>query len=102
MKSSSYTLGPFDMELLRLLRGVRGWLRPMDLGGHDASRHSPTLARLARRGLVARRRRNTLSNILGHRGSFEYRITKEGRRISRPIPPARVPEFVRRHPLEQS
>jgi len=33
------------------------WVRPMDIGGRDASHHSRTLARLVRMGLVERKRR---------------------------------------------
>lgn len=74
-------VSPFELELLQSLSWLpKVWARPMDLGGRDASKHSPALARLARRGLVLRRRRNTLMNMLGsHRGSYVYRISRRGR-----------------------
>jgi hypothetical protein len=61
-----------EQEILDALPG-RDWWRPMDLGGHDGSHHSGTLRRLVKKGLVKRRRRGTLMNMLGsHRGSWEY------------------------------
>lgn len=49
--------------------------RPMDVGGRDSSHHSHTLAALARRGLVERRRRWV--GCAG--GSWVYRVTAAGR-----------------------
>jgi hypothetical protein len=46
------------------------WWRPMDLGGHDGSHHSRTLAKLVKLGLAERRQRGSLTGI---RGSWEYR-----------------------------
>lgn len=48
------------------------WLRPMDIGGRDASHHSETLAQLVRKGLAERRTR-------GSNRSYEYRRTAAGR-----------------------
>lgn len=47
------------------------WMRPMDVGGRDASHHSATLAQLVRKGLAERRTR-------GSDRSFEYRRTVAG------------------------
>lgn len=50
------------------------WARPMDLGGRNGSDHSRVLAALARKGVIERRRRNTLANMRGStRGSYVYR-----------------------------
>lgn len=67
-----------DEVLAYLRRGE--WLRPMDIGGTDGSHHSRTLAKLVKRGLVERRKRNTITNVIlnGHRGSYVYRITDQG------------------------
>jgi len=72
------------LTALRDAKGIapawKGWLTPMFCGGRDASHHSRTLALLCKRGLVERRRRNTLANELGsRRGSYVYRITAAGR-----------------------
>jgi predicted transcriptional regulator len=49
-------------------------VRPMDIGGRDASYHSATLKKLVEKGLVERKRRNSLMNALGStRGSYVYR-----------------------------
>lgn len=57
------------------------WFRPMDVGGKDASWHSPTLNRLVKKGLVEKRLRGSLMNMIGGgRGSYEYRATIAGRR----------------------
>lgn len=53
-----------------------GWWRPMDFGGHDGSHHSATATRLARRGLVSRRDRGSLSRA---RAVWNYTITAQGR-----------------------
>ena len=51
------------------------WLRPMDLGGSDASYHSASLARLVARGLAERKCR-------GSDRSFRYRLTAEGQQAA--------------------
>lgn len=67
------TLTPREAEVLIELD--REWSRPMDVGGRNGSDHSYILARLASKGVIERRRRNTLMNALGSsRGSYEYRI----------------------------
>lgn len=55
------------------------WVRPMDIGGSDGSHHSATLKRLIRRGIVERKKRGTITNVLmvGIRGSYVYRLTDE-------------------------
>lgn len=70
-----------QLEVLRTLAACQlRWARPMDVGGRDDSHHSKTLKALARRGLVIRRRRNTLMNMLrSRRGSYVYRIAENGR-----------------------
>jgi predicted transcriptional regulator len=74
-------MSELDMELLRDLAWAQSnWLRPMDLGGTDASAHSRRLRRLVSMGLVERKRRDSIMNNLGsRRGSYVYRITKAGR-----------------------
>ena len=70
--------GPMDfverLEIILQSLDTEDWLRPMDIGGGDASYHSAVLRTLVRKGLVERRRRNTLRNALNsRRGSYEYR-----------------------------
>lgn len=65
-------------ELRRLsARHPDMWFRPMDVGGHDASHHSHTLAKLVRKGLAERRKRRSIANVIAQsrRGSWEYRAT---------------------------
>lgn len=87
-------LTPNQLEVLRGMaeqsgmearagREARPWLRPMDIGARDGSHHSATMKRLAARGLLGRRRRGTLMNALGGRGSFEYRLTAAGAAAAR-------------------
>lgn len=63
-----------ELDGLRLYAMTNGlgecWWRPMDLGGHDGSHHSRTLAKLVRLGLAERRQRGALCAT---RGSWEYR-----------------------------
>jgi hypothetical protein len=55
------------------------WARPMDCGGHGASGHSQSLARMCKLGLVERRQRTDSGNYLQRsRPSFEYRMTRMG------------------------
>lgn len=59
------------------------WLRPMDVGGHDGSHHSRVLAKLARKGLADRARRDSIANMIGgSRGSYIYRLSAEGLRVA--------------------
>lgn len=51
-----------------------GYARAMDFGGYNGSHHSATATRLARKGLVDRRK---LPGP-GGRGSCSYKITKAG------------------------
>lgn len=66
-------LRELETEVLENLRSLSKaypeiWFRPMDVGGQDASHHSATLRKLARRGLVTQTRR------AGHiRPSYLYR-----------------------------
>lgn len=59
-----------QFTILRDLDDER-WMRPMDVGGRDASHHSATMAQLVRKGLAERRTR-------GSDRSFEYRRTPAG------------------------
>ncbi len=80
------TLSARDRELLELICSVRGWVRPMDLGGKDGSHHSATLAKFVRHGWARRRLRG------GHtRGAYAYRATPVGRALLAALtPPSRV------------
>ena len=56
------------------------WHRPMDVGGHDGSHHSRTLAAICERGWVERMPRISIANERGSsRGSYRYRLTSAGR-----------------------
>lgn len=57
MAVSEPCLAAHEREVLDNLRHQVGWVRPMDVGGKDASHHSRTLAKLVRLGLAERRRR---------------------------------------------
>jgi hypothetical protein len=50
------------------------WCRPLDVGGHNSSHHSASLAKMVRYGFVESRQRS------GHmsRGSKVYKITEAG------------------------
>ncbi len=71
-----------DFEVLRYLDACHeakyghenGWATPMDIGGHDGSHHSTTLAKLERHGLVESKARGGWL-----RGSKKYRTTETGR-----------------------
>jgi predicted transcriptional regulator len=71
-----------DMQVLAEMLACSGdtdWLRPMDIGGRDASDESYRMAKLARLGLAERVRRNSIANDFGHgRGSYVYRLTGAG------------------------
>lgn len=60
-----------DLDVLDMLSGVE-WVRPMDLGGYDASWHTVSLHKMVGHGLVERRE-------YGSSRSFKYRITDAGR-----------------------
>lgn len=69
------------MKLTQLQRSVleqcdTRWLRPMDMGAHDATHHSGVLAALVSKGLVERKQRGGM--MLYARGSYIYRLTAEG------------------------
>lgn len=76
-----------DLETLRAVAAFKdtttsGWGAPMMAGGTDGSHHSATMAKLARKRLLNRRRRNSLANLLGsHRGSWEYQIAPAGAEV---------------------
>lgn len=58
------------------------WVRPMDIGGSNASHHSATLNKLVRKGLAEKRRRGSLMNALGSaRGSYVYRRKEAARDV---------------------
>jgi hypothetical protein len=73
-----------EIVILRTLKVWRerdyGYARPMDVGGSDGSNHSAVLKKLARYGLVDRKRRNTICNVFcnSNRGSYVYAITDAG------------------------
>lgn len=92
-----------QLGVLRSLARHDGWVQPMDIGGRDGSHDSATLAQLARRGLVERKklhaiycyngstqRQKLVDNHWvvtdGHlpstacccKGSCRYRITRQG------------------------
>jgi len=50
------------------------WIRPAQVGGSTNSHHAKTLARMAPKGWVERRKNVTA----GDRGSCSYRITAKG------------------------
>lgn len=60
-----------QFSILRDLSDER-WMRPMDLGGRDASHHSATLAQLVKHGHAEHRTR-------GSDRSYKYRRTTKGR-----------------------
>ncbi len=66
-------------DILRDLADDGGWVRPMDVGGTDASPHSRVLRGLCKRGLAERRRRWV--GVSG--GSNLYRITPAGKNALR-------------------
>jgi hypothetical protein len=55
------------------------WVRPMDIGGSDGSRHSHVLAGLVKMGLVERKLRG--GSIAGIRGSYVYRLATAMRSV---------------------
>lgn len=87
MRRSKWEPTARQREILETMRGVTFWVRPMDIGGRDASWHSAVLKQLARRGLVEQRARGTLSNFLRgatdtHGSSYRYKLTRAGRRLA--------------------
>jgi hypothetical protein len=78
-KTEGVKLTDNQHEVLINLGGMEdGWWRPMDFGGHDASHHSGTAARLVKRGLVERTDQFT-GSLSGARKTWLYRITELGR-----------------------
>lgn len=59
----------------RTVPAMKGWLTPMFCGGTDASYHSRVLRSLVPRGLVEKKERGGWTKT-----SWQYRITKAGRR----------------------
>lgn len=57
---------------------LKGYFTPLDLGAWNGSPDSGDLNAMVKLGLVQRRRRGTLANMSGSRGSFRYKITKKG------------------------
>lgn len=74
-----HRLSEREADVLMTMAGSDYWVRPMDIGGSDASHHSATLRRLVSRGYVERRRRSATSS----RPSYEYRITDAGNAAAR-------------------
>lgn len=74
---SKRALAKRDVQLLADLRQrpADAWHRPMDLGAHDGSYHSHSLAKLERRGLVESQQRGT--SAANSRGSKVYRAIPE-------------------------
>ena len=68
------TLRDREIEILNNMTAVPGrWHRPMDVGGRDASHHSYSLQKLARKGYVEKKIRGGRS-----RPAYAYRITEKG------------------------
>lgn len=61
-------LTPRQLEVLHYLSDTE-FLRPMDVGGRDGSHHSATLAALAKRGLVDRKKLHAIHCPHGSRRS---------------------------------
>jgi hypothetical protein len=90
-------------DILKALAIYDDWARPMDVGAIDGSHHTMSLRALVKKGLVERRLRGSLLNqirgtdlyeriaadrLRGRkhgrsvpRGSYDYRITADGREI---------------------
>jgi hypothetical protein len=64
-----------EIAVLLSMDGIQYWQRPMDVGGHDGSHHSRTLAKLVARGFAEVQQRSAYH---GRRGSKEYRLTVDG------------------------
>ena len=88
------SLSEKKLECLSGLKAWDGeWVRPMDVGGRDASHHAATLRQLALAGLAECRRRGmnkvlTIDELKALKGRFGrrgrgmpklYRITEAGR-----------------------
>lgn len=58
-------------EILATMEGSTDWFRPMDVGGHNGSKHWYDMACLAKAGVLERRQRGA---GWGGRGSWEYRM----------------------------
>lgn len=89
------TLGELDAAVRNFLEyDIRnGFVRPLDCGGSNGSHHSPTLKKLAARGLVLRRKAWGGAH---EKGSCSYRITEEGKKLLRDrgyrVPDYKLPE----------
>jgi hypothetical protein len=99
------TLTMRERDVLRTIasQAPHVWLRPMDIGGRDGSHHSDTLKKLAKLGLVERKKYHAIYCWYGThqvmdmdgkvverkqpikscccRGSCRYRATSRARRI---------------------
>lgn len=62
---------PRETQILERMTG--NWLRPMDVGGTDASYHSVVLARMVPKGWVERKRGGEIGNR-----QWSWRITEKG------------------------
>lgn len=60
------------------------WARPLDVGGHNGSRHSYLLGRLVQHGYAEDRQR---SPVNGRRGSKVYHTTEAGRALLSELAP---------------
>ena len=90
----SIILDQRELALLRLLfsQAPSQWFTPRALGGTSGSNHSYRLSKLAGRGWVERRQRETASPD-ARRGSYEYRLTAEGRRHVRSMKGTKFEEY---------
>jgi hypothetical protein len=61
-------------EILEKMPVGGRWVMPLDVGGHDGSHHSTTLAAMVKKGWVERETRS----IRYKRPSYKYRITQAG------------------------
>jgi len=91
-KKADIRVSEREMELLINLSD-ENWRRPMDVGAWDGSHHSATLTRLAKRGLVERKKIHAIQCYFDSmhngkrvtrcccKGHCEYRRTAAGREI---------------------
>ena len=88
-----------QLDVLDSLAVFGDWARPMDIGARDGSHHTTTLRSLVKKGLAERRLRGSLLNEIrgselydrlskikrgrsAPRGSYVYRITSAGRKVT--------------------
>ena len=88
-----------QLDVLDSLAVFGGWARPMDIGARDGSHHAMTLRAIVNKGLAERKLRGSLINQIrgpeiferlatikrsrhAPRGSYIYRITAAGRKVT--------------------